>query len=120
MAPLTAGVVEARRPLWGARRAEAPPVLAERRGVDTADAAARRPDLAPVVVGASPLWVGYGISQLGSLYAIPTRSMEATLRVGDVVFAEKSSRWLARRPLDRSAASRPRAACAAASHACRF
>jgi signal peptidase I len=54
-----------------------------------------------VIIGASPLWAGYGLSQLGSLYAIPTRSMEATLRVGDVVLAEKSSRWLARRPLER-------------------
>mmetsp|Transcript_11678 Transcript_11678/g.38252 ORF Transcript_11678/g.38252 Transcript_11678/m.38252 type:complete len:204 (+) Transcript_11678:1037-1648(+) len=32
------------------------------------------------------------IEQLGSFYAIPSRSMEATLAVGDVIFAEKVSR----------------------------
>ena len=32
------------------------------------------------------------LSQLGSAYAIPSRSMEATLAVGDVVLAEKVSR----------------------------
>ena len=45
-----------------------------------------------VVVGLSPLWGGFLLSQLGSAYVIPSRSMEATLRVGDVVLAEKVSR----------------------------
>ena len=45
-----------------------------------------------VVIGASPLWGGFLLSQLGSFYAIPSRSMEATLSVGDVVLAEKVSR----------------------------
>ena len=45
-----------------------------------------------VVVGASPLWGGFLLSQLGSAYVIPSRSMEATLSVGDVVLGEKVSR----------------------------
>ena len=45
-----------------------------------------------VVIGASPLWGGFLASQLGSFYAIPSRSMEATLAVGDVVLAEKAAR----------------------------
>lgn len=45
-----------------------------------------------VVVGAFPLWGGFLLSQLGSAYVIPSRSMEATLSVGDVVLAEKVSR----------------------------
>ena len=45
-----------------------------------------------MLVGSSPLWGGFLLSQLGSAYAIPSRSMEATLRVGDVVLAEKISR----------------------------
>ena len=53
-----------------------------------------------IAIGASPLWAGYGLSQLGSFYAIPSASMEATLRIGDVVFAEKASRWLARDTLE--------------------
>ena len=43
-------------------------------------------------MGFSPLWGGFLLSQLGSAYVIPSRSMEATLRVGDVVLAEKVSR----------------------------
>lgn len=39
-----------------------------------------------------PIWGGFAVSQLASAYAIPSRSMEATLRVGDVVLAEKLSR----------------------------
>lgn len=39
-----------------------------------------------------PIWGGFALSQLGSAYAIPSRSMEATLRIGDVVVAEKVSR----------------------------
>ena len=45
-----------------------------------------------VAVGLSPLWGGFLLSQLGSAYVIPSRSMEATLSVGDVVLAEKVSR----------------------------
>ena len=45
-----------------------------------------------VFLGFSPLWGGFLLSQLGSAYVIPSRSMEATLRVGDVVLAEKVSR----------------------------
>lgn len=45
-----------------------------------------------VVVGLSPLWGGFLVSQLGSAFVIPSRSMEATLSVGDVVLAEKLSR----------------------------
>ena len=40
-----------------------------------------------MVIGASPLWGGYFVSRLGSGYVIPSRSMEATLSVGDVVLA---------------------------------
>lgn len=47
-----------------------------------------------VVLASSPLWGGFLVSQLASAYAIPSRSMEATLRVGDVVFAEKVSRLI--------------------------
>ena len=47
-----------------------------------------------LLIGASPLWAGYLLSQLGSAYVIPSRSMEGTLRVGDVVLAEKASRLL--------------------------
>ena len=51
-----------------------------------------------VVIGASPLWGGYLVTRLGSGYVIPSRSMESTLNVGDVVLAEKISR-IARLPL---------------------
>ena len=40
-----------------------------------------------IVIGASPLWGGYLVSRLGSGYVIPSRSMESTLSVGDVVLA---------------------------------
>ena len=40
-----------------------------------------------MVIGASPLWGGYFVSRLGSGYVIPSRSMESTLSVGDVVLA---------------------------------
>ena len=52
-----------------------------------------------VILGASPLWGGYLVTRLGSGYVIPSRSMEATLNVGDVVLAEKISR-LVRLPLE--------------------
>ena len=52
-----------------------------------------------VLLGASPLWGGFLVTRLGSAYAIPSRSMEATLRVGDVVLAEKISR-LVQLPLE--------------------
>ena len=52
-----------------------------------------------LLIGASPLWGGAALSQLGSAYAIPSRSMEATLRVGDVVLAERLSR-LAQLPFE--------------------
>ena len=52
-----------------------------------------------VVVGLSPLWGGFLVSQLGSAFVIPSRSMEATLSVGDVVLAEKVSR-LAKLPYE--------------------
>ena len=42
-----------------------------------------------VVIGASPLWGGYLVTRLGSGYVIPSRSMESTLSVGDVVLAGK-------------------------------
>ena len=45
--------------------------------------------------------------QLGSFYAIPSRSMEATLAVGDVIFAEKVSR-LVNLPYERGDFSPPR------------
>jgi len=44
-----------------------------------------------LLIGASPLWVGFIASQFVSAFAIPSRSMEATLQVGDVVLAEKLS-----------------------------
>ena len=56
--------------------------------------------LSLVVLASSPLWGGFLVSQLGSAYAIPSRSMEATLNVGDVVLAEKLSR-IARLPSER-------------------
>ena len=50
--------------------------------------------LVALVVAFSPLWVGFFASQLVSAYAIPSRSMDETLKVGDVVLAEKiSSLW---------------------------
>ena len=42
-----------------------------------------------MVIGASPLWGGYLVTRLGSGYVIPSRSMESTLLVGDVVLAGK-------------------------------
>lgn len=44
-----------------------------------------------LILGLSPLWVGFIISQFVSAYAIPSQSMEGTLKVGDVVLAEKVS-----------------------------
>ena len=44
-----------------------------------------------LLIGASPLLVGFIASQFVSAFAIPSRSMEATLQVGDVVLAEKLS-----------------------------
>ena len=48
----------------------------------------------------SPLWVGFIASQFISAYAIPSRSMDETLKVGDVVLAEKVSSAL-RLPIER-------------------
>ena len=53
-----------------------------------------------VILALSPLWCGFIASQFASAYAIPSRSMEATLRVGDVVLAEKISSLL-KLPLER-------------------
>jgi signal peptidase I len=54
-----------------------------------------------LIIGLSPLWVGLFIfSQVVSAYVIPSQSMEGTLKVGDVVLAEKVSARL-RLPLER-------------------
>ena len=37
------------------------------------------------------LYIGFAVSQFVSAYAIPSRSMDETLKVGDVVLAEKAS-----------------------------
>jgi len=58
------------------------------------------PLLASVVLGLSPLWLGFIGSQFVSAFAIPSRSMDETLKVGDVVLAEKLSSRL-RLPLER-------------------
>ena len=47
-----------------------------------------------VILALSPSLCGFIASQFVSAYAIPSRSMEATLRVGDVVLAEKISSLL--------------------------
>jgi signal peptidase I len=44
-----------------------------------------------IALGLSPLWVGFIVSQFVSAYAIPSRSMDSTLMVGDVVLADKVS-----------------------------
>jgi signal peptidase I len=51
-----------------------------------------------LLIGASPLWIGFLASQFVSAYSIPSRSMESTLRVGDVVIAEKLSLRLGLEP----------------------
>merc|ERR1719375_2840562 len=53
-----------------------------------------------LILAFSPLWVGFIASQFVSAYAIPSRSMAETLKVGDVVLAEKVSSRLGL-PLDR-------------------
>ena len=53
-----------------------------------------------LILALSPLWVGFFASQLISAYAIPSRSMDETLKVGDVVIAEKVSSLL-HLPLER-------------------
>jgi len=53
-----------------------------------------------LILALSPLWVGFFASQLISAYAIPSRSMDETLKVGDVVLAEKVSSML-HLPLER-------------------
>ena len=53
-----------------------------------------RPVVLALLLATSPLWGGFLLSQLGSAYAIPSRSMEYTLKVGDVVLAEKVSSLL--------------------------
>jgi signal peptidase I len=53
-----------------------------------------------LIIGLSPLWVGFFASQFVSAYAIPSHSMDGTLKVGDVVLAEKVSPKL-RLPLER-------------------
>ena len=44
-----------------------------------------------VLLGLAPLYIGFAVSQFVSAYAIPSRSMDETLKVGDVVLAEKAS-----------------------------
>ena len=53
-----------------------------------------------LILALSPLWLGFFASQLISAYAIPSRSMDETLKVGDVVVAEKVSSLL-HLPLER-------------------
>ena len=53
-----------------------------------------------LILALSPLWIGFFASQLISAYAIPSRSMDETLKVGDVVVAEKVSSLL-HLPLER-------------------
>ena len=53
-----------------------------------------------LILALSPLWLGFFASQLISAYAIPSRSMDETLKVGDVVIAEKVSSLL-HLPLER-------------------
>ena len=56
--------------------------------------------LLTIVLAASPAWGTLIASQAISAYAIPSRSMDQTLKVGDVVLAEKVSSLL-RLPLER-------------------
>ena len=44
-----------------------------------------------IVLAFSPLWLGFIASLLVSAYAIPSQSMDATLRVGDVVLAARGA-----------------------------
>jgi signal peptidase I len=44
-----------------------------------------------LILGLSPLWVTFILSQFVSAYVIPSHSMEGTLMVGDVVLADKVS-----------------------------
>ena len=47
--------------------------------------------LLTLALAISPLPIGFDASQFGSVYVIPTQSMAATLKVNDVVVAEKVS-----------------------------
>mmetsp|Transcript_76557 Transcript_76557/g.127621 ORF Transcript_76557/g.127621 Transcript_76557/m.127621 type:complete len:371 (+) Transcript_76557:176-1288(+) len=70
----------------------------------------RKPRLSPnefinevilsLAIGFSPLWVGFIVAQVISAYAIPSQSMDGTLKMGDVVIAEKISSYL-RLPVER-------------------
>mgnify|MGYP001976451861 CR=1 FL=1 len=53
-----------------------------------------------LVLALSPIWATLILTTVVSAYSIPTRSMEGTLRVQDVVLAEKVSSLL-RLPLER-------------------
>ena len=53
-----------------------------------------------LVLALSPIWATLILTTVVSAYSIPTRSMEGTLRVSDVVLAEKVSSLL-RLPLER-------------------
>ena len=56
--------------------------------------------LSSLVLALSPIWATLLLTTVVSAYSIPTRSMEGTLRVQDVVLAEKVSSLL-RLPLER-------------------
>ena len=49
-----------------------------------------------LVLALSPIWATLILTTVVSAYSIPTRSMEGTLRVQDVVLAEKVSSLLQR------------------------
>ena len=56
--------------------------------------------LSSLVLALSPIWATLALTTVVSVYNIPTRSMEGTLRVRDIVLAEKVSSLL-RLPLER-------------------
>ena len=56
--------------------------------------------LLALLLGLSPVFTSLAVSQAISAYAIPSRSMDSTLKVGDVVLAEKLSSLL-HLPLER-------------------